>query len=155
METANDIVRDALQEILVQADEAPLEPNETQAAIRYMNRYMQSMAAKGVNLGYTIVTSLTDNITIPDGANLGLVLNLAKYLAPQYDKAPPSKENIRDAEFAMYALSVQVSPGRYPSIMPIGSGNEQDLQGDRHFYPEGDDTILTEQGGNVNLEENT
>ncbi len=40
METANTVIVDALQQILVQASEASISADEAQTAIRYMNRYM-------------------------------------------------------------------------------------------------------------------
>ena len=85
METANTVIVDALQQILVQASEASISADEAQTAIRYMNRYMARLDAKGIDLGYTVVSNLGDPITIPDGAIDGLVTNLAVSLAPQYD----------------------------------------------------------------------
>ena len=83
-ETAGDIIKDALQEILVQGAEAPFEADETQGAIRYLNRMMARFAVDGINLGYTTVTSVGDLITVPDGAIDGMVKNLAVSLFPQY-----------------------------------------------------------------------
>lgn len=160
METAEDVLKSALQEILVQASEAPLEADEYQDALIYMNRFMASLAARGVNLGYTVVTDLTDDITIPDGALEGLVFKVAQRLAPQFDKQSVTsgltfQQNMKEALSAMYAIAVQVQPAKYPQILPIGSGNEQDLQQGNHFYPVDPDSILTEQTGNIFLEEAT
>ena len=69
-ETAAEVTKDILQELLVQGAEQPLTADETQTVIRYMNRYMTQLAAMGTNLGYTKVTNLGDPITIPDGAVL-------------------------------------------------------------------------------------
>ena len=77
METAESIVNDALQEILVQASEAPIQTVDFNTAVRYMNRFMFALDAKGISLGYTKVSKASDLITIPDGALEGLVFNLA------------------------------------------------------------------------------
>lgn len=160
METAESVLRSSLQEILVQASEAPLEPDEYQDAIRYMNRFMASLAARGVNLGYTVVANLNDVITIPDGAIEGLVFKVAERMAPQFDKqnitqGATFRMNMTEGLNAMYSIAVQVGTARYPGTLPIGSGNEHDLQGDRHFYPEPAGQILTEQTGPILLEELT
>lgn len=160
METAETVLKSALQEILVQASEAPLEPDEFQDAIKYMNRYMDSLAAKGVNLGYTKVTNLNDPITIPDGAIEGLVFKVGERLATQFDKQAVTqgltfRSNARDALKAMYSIAVQVGPSHFPGSLPIGSGNEDELQNGDHFYPEPDGVILTEQTGSILLEEST
>ena len=60
METADAIVTDALQELIIQASEASINPDEAQTAIRYLNRMMARLAARGINLGYTNVSSLGD-----------------------------------------------------------------------------------------------
>lgn len=160
METAETVLKSALQEILVQASEAPLEPDEYQDAITYMNRFMTSLAARGVNLGYTIVENLNDPITIPDGALEGLVFKMAERLAPQFDKQAITqgltfRTNMTEGLNAMYSIAVQVEFAQYPGTLPIGAGNEQEVQGDRHFYPERQDQILTEQTGPILLEEST
>ena len=73
MTTAAQIVRSALQEISVQADEADIQPSEAQDAIFAMNNFMLDLDANGVSLGYTVVSDLGDDITIPAGAIQGLI----------------------------------------------------------------------------------
>ena len=137
MDTAASLIEDSLQDIVVQGSEQSLDPAEAQAAIRYMNRYMTQLAAGGVNLGYTIVTSLADPITIPDGALDGLRARLAIRLAPMFDVAVSFelKEAARDGEKVMYSLGVQLQEMQYPQTLPIGSGNEGFLVGDNSACP--------------------
>ena len=68
MATVAQVAKASLQAILVQASEAPLEADEYQDFIFAMNNYMASLAAKGVNLGYTNVSTLADSVTVPPGA---------------------------------------------------------------------------------------
>ena len=75
METAQSIIDDSLQAILVQASEQSIEPVDFQAARRYLNRMMATTPYN--NLGYTIVTQPNDPITVADGAIEGIVFNLA------------------------------------------------------------------------------
>lgn len=151
-ETASTVIRDALQEILVQASEQPIQPNEATDAIRYLNRMMFSWEAKGIALGYTVVSSLGDDITIPDGALEGVVLNLAIKLAPQYDVTVSMdlRENARDAYKSVLKLSVTQPLSQYPSTLPVGSGNEGDtLDSNYHFYETDTNTLLSETTGTI------
>ena len=157
METAQSVINDALQEILVQANESDIEAIDFSTAARYMNRFMASLASQGVSLGYTKVTKASDPITIPDGAIEGLVFNLALRLAPQYDIEPTPylRESARSGMQAMLDIAVYVPPTRMPSTMPLGSGNEYDDWNLYHFYPPESDELLTEQNGSVTLESGT
>lgn len=124
-ETASTVIRDALQEILVQASEQPIEASEAQDAMRLLNRMMAAWEAEGIDLSYTPVDSLNDAITVVDGAIDGIVLNLAVKLAPQYDR-PVSMDlrlNARAAKDAINHIAVTLLDTPYPSTLPMGSGN--------------------------------
>jgi len=160
METAADIIKSALQEILVQASEAPIEADEAQTAIKYLNRMMFRFAADGINLGYTKVSNLGDPITVPDGAIDGIVSNLAVRLFPQFSAPTTQIDPIlmgdaREGLKTLEMLGVHVGPTSFPSTLPIGSGNEWEGSWGDHFYPESDNPILTEQGGFISLESGT
>ena len=64
MATAGQVLKASLQKIIVQASEADLEPDEYSDAIFSMNNYMFDLDARGVHLGYTQVTNLSDEITV-------------------------------------------------------------------------------------------
>jgi hypothetical protein len=160
METAASVIKSALQEILVQASEAPLEADEVQDTITYMNRFMAGLAARGVNVGYTKVSSLSDPITIPDGAIEGLVFSVAKSIAAQFNKQAivstiEFREKLRDAMHSMRVLGVNIGPAHYPDTVPVGSGNEGDYTNWGHYYPDTGAQILTEQTGPILLESET
>ena len=154
-ETASTVIRDALQELLVQASEQPIQPNEATDAMRYLNRMMFSWEAKGVALGYTVVTSLGDEITVPDGALEAVVFNLAIKLAPQYDVAVSLdlRQNAREAFKSALKLSITRPLSQYPSTLPVGSGNEGDTFDNHHFYEVDENTILAETTGTIVQEE--
>ena len=158
METAETVINDALQEIMVQASEQPIQAVDFQTARRYLNRMMTSFDAQGISLGYTTVTNPSDLITVPDGALEGVIFNLAKRLLATYD-VPLSAElalNAKEGLDAMRALAVEIQPSQFPCTLPIGSGNESDGNwNDYHFYPCPEDEILTEQGGSILLETDT
>lgn len=161
-ETAEEVITSALEEIVVQSSEAPLEPDELQVGIRYLNRMMASFAAKGITLGYTVVTSLGDTITVPDGALDGMVSNLAIRLFPQYSApgTPIDPLLIRAASDGFNSLLdiaiTSIGPTAFPDTLPIGSGNEGDVGlTNQHFYAQPDDPILTESGGFISIESET
>ena len=158
METAQTVVSDILQEILVQGSEQAINAVDAQTAIRYMNRFMASLSAQGVSLGYTTVSSLSDSITIADGAIEGLIYNTALRLVSSYDVQPNQflVANARDGLKAMRKLGVTITASSHPCTLPIGSGNEQEnTYTNDHFYDCPDDSILTEQNGNILLEDAT
>ena len=158
METANVVVKDILQEILVQAAEMPVQGVDSQTCIRYMNRYMTQLDADGISLGYNKITNIADNITIPDGAMNGLIYNVALQIISSYD-IQPSQSLMMKADSAyktMLQIAVQPIPTQLPNTLPIGSGNEGDTIRTVHFYPgQEDDQIELEQQGYIQLESNT
>jgi hypothetical protein len=155
-ETAAAVIEDILQELLVQGAESPIDAPDSQVAMRYMNRYMTMLSAKGVDLGYTAVTNLGDIITIADGAIMGLIKNVAISLATQFD-VPVSgqlRADAMDGLAAMRKLGITYLPTSMPCTMPIGSGNEGGTwRNDDHFYNCPDDSILNETNGNILLED--
>jgi hypothetical protein len=158
-ETAGEIANDILLEIVVLGAEASMSPSETASTLRYMNRYMTMIDASGISLGYTKVTSTSDPITIPDGAIIGMIKNVAKMLAPQYGAVVTIElmEAANEGLKAMRDLAIDLQPTVYPSTLPVGSGNEWQGNEWSHFYP-GDDAledIITEGTRNILLEEGT
>lgn len=159
MHTAGEVIVDALQNLIIQASESDINPDEAQTAIRFMNDYMASIAAyPGINLGYTVVSNLGDIVTIPEGAIRGLKANLAIALAPQYDVPLTQELLIASAagQKAMLSLSFKMRRTQFPSTLPRGSGNSSRTQGRNNtFYPGIADNIETENNRNIDLETNT
>lgn len=159
METADAIVTDALQELVVQASEASIPAVEAQTAVRYLNRMMDRMASRGINLGYTKIDNLGDFLTVPDGAVSGVITNLAVELGNQYDvpigQALASRAGV--GLDAMIDISFVIVPTRMPDTAPRGSGNTGNNFGtfSSPFYPGLTDDVLTEGGNSIELESGT
>lgn len=153
METANTVINDALQELIVQASEQAIEAIEFSTAMRYMNRMMAEFAADGLPLGYTDVSNASDPITIPTGAVNGLIYNLALHLATSYDivVSPELAVKAQNSKNVMTKISNQISPSSFSDTLPIGSGNEGYIYDDK-FYSDSVDTVNTESGGVIGLE---
>jgi hypothetical protein len=163
MELASTVILDILQEMQVQASEQPIQAADSTTVIRYMNRFMASLAVRGVSIGYTKIVNPSDLVTIPDGALDGLIFSVAKRLLNQYD-IPLTAElqlSCKEGMDAMWKLGVTSAPTSHPSTMPIGSGNEGYGNGNgnggiTHFYPGSDEEIVgTEDNKNIGLESNT
>ena len=159
MATVSQLAKASLQRILVQASEADLEPDEYQDFIFAMNNYMLALDAEGVTLGYTEVSGLGDDVTIPVGALRGLIANMAIEVSPDYNGTISQGLVIAAAEGlkVMRRLGQSITPTRYPSTLPIGSGNEGCHYGGlySHFYDVDEDSILAETTGAISLESNT
>ena len=157
MATAAQVVKASLQRILVQGSESDLQPDEYQDAIFSMNNFMLALDADGVSLGYTEVSDLGDDVTIPPGALRGLIANLAIEVAPDYNGVvtPALQRAAVEGLKVMQKLGVGKPITRLPCTLPIGSGNEADYYTTFHFYDCDEDDILAETTGSIGLESNT
>lgn len=155
METAQTIISDALQEILVQTAEQPLQTVDFQTGRRYLNRMMNTVPFVG--LGYTTITLPADLVTIPDGAVDGVIANLAKRLLPNYDLPLTAELNeaAKEGLNNIRRITVTIRPSSMPCTMPLGSGNEYYNDNLTNFYPCPEDEVLTESGGSILLESGT
>lgn len=147
---AEDLIRDALQELGVQSAEQPISGDEMQTGIRYLNRLMNGVDYLG--LGFTVVDSASDEITIPSYAQEWAVFKLATRLASQF---PPTDQiqiitaNEREAWTNLLSQHQVIPVMEYPDTLPIGSGNTCGGVYDPVFYPPNDADILTEDGDNI------
>jgi len=155
-EKAGEVINDILLEIVVLGADADMDPSETASTIRYINRFMSMIAAQGIDLGFTKIDSVTDDITIADGAIVGLIKNVAKLIAPQYGAIVTLElqEAAREGLDAMRRLGTTIIASQMPCTLPKGSGNDWGTN-DTKFYPCPEDQILTETNRNILLEDDT
>lgn len=157
MTTAAQLITASMQEILVQASEAPLEADEYNDAIFALNNMMADYDAMSIDLGYTVVANLGDDITVPNGAIQPIVKNLAIKLAPQFDVVVSGDlmQQAREGIRTLRRITRKFPVTRMPSTLPYGSGNYHDTVNQRHFYPDKQPDILGEVSGSIELEDNT
>jgi len=158
MATVAQVAKASLQRILVQASEAPLEADEYQDFIFAMNNYMLALDAQGIHLGYTEVSNLADQVTVPVGALRGVIANLAIEVAPDFGGVVTDALVLqaREGLQAMRMLGQTIGGTRMPSTLPIGSGNTDTGYGwSWNFYPDSEDSILAETIGTIALESST
>lgn len=156
MATVAQVAKAALQKILVQGSEAEFEPDEYQDFVFALNAFMTDLDARGVALGYTEVSDLSDEVTVPTGALRGVIYNMALEVAPDYSGVVTDElRRIAAKSMGTMELIGQTIPTtNYPSTLPVGSGNEPSAQYS-HYY-EGDETaILAETTGAIAVETGT
>jgi len=157
-EKAGEVINDILLDLVVLGSDATMDPSETASTIRYINRWMTMQDALGLSLGFTKITSVNDDITIPDGAIMGLIKNVVLIMSKQFGAVitPDAVAAARDGLEAMENLGIEVLGSSMPCTLPIGSGNEWSGYNTQQFFqcPE-DDSILTENGQNIQLEDDT
>lgn len=158
MATVAQVAKAALQRILVQASESALQPDEYQDFIFAMNNYMLALDAQGIHLGYTAVSDLADQVTVPVGALRGLIANMAIEVSPDYGGVVTDALVLqaREGMQAMRMLGQTIGATRMPSTLPIGSGNSDAGYGwTWNFYPDSEEAILAETIGTIALETST
>lgn len=158
MATVAQVAKASLQRILVQASEAALEPDEYQDFIFAMNNYMAQLDAQGIVLGYTQVSNLADEVTVPTGALRGIIANMAIEVSPDYGGVISEGlvKAAREGMQTMRTIGSRMGQTYLPSTLPVGSGNEDDSYGfGGHFYPDREAEILAETTGAIGLELNT
>jgi len=151
-ETASDIILDALKEIVAIPSEAAVGSYEAQVGIFYLNAMMHDFSINGINIGYTIIDSLGDTITVPDSALEAMVKNLAIEMSPVFKETLTSPDLFQQAQDGMSTL-LQISMptianAAYPSTLAMGSGNDYGLWGNT-FYSGLPNQILTENNGYI------
>lgn len=147
---AEELIRDALQELGVQAAEQPIDGDEMQTGIRYLNRMMRGVDYLG--LGFSIITSGSQEVTIPAYAEEWAVFKLATRLASQFpptDQIMIIAENEREAWVNLLKQHQVLPTTQYSPTMPVGSGNNDGGVYDDVFYPANDADILTEDGDHI------
>lgn len=158
MATVAQVATASLKRILVQAADAPLEADEYQDFIFALNNFMLALDAEGITLGYTEVSDLGDEVTVPAGALRGIIANMAIEVAPDYNGtvSPALVNAAAEGMQVMRIIGQTISAASYPSTLPIGSGNEGGQFADRKFYDGASEAeILAETTGAISLEDST
>lgn len=152
---AEELIRDALQELGVQAAEQPITPDQIQTGIRYTNDMMEEYDY--LNLGYSIINSASDDITVPGFARTWMKKQLALHMAPQFTATSMVPMIAQQASRALDNLlmqSFEVGEMSMPATLPVGSGNELRNDHGRTFYHEDPESIEAEDGQNILTEDN-
>lgn len=154
MATARDVVKAALQYLLKQEAEQPIESADLELCITVLNDMMTSKAGGGINIGFTIIVDADDTVTVSD-TYLGYVkTQLALASAPMFDIIPNVFLTTLAAGFEDDLLVTVIGKVNveYSDTLPTGAGNDQYYS--RRFFRNSDASILTENDGNIILDGN-
>lgn len=157
MATAGEVIKTTLRKITLLGANADVEADDGETGIEYLNDLMAELDVQEIDLGYTVVGSLGDEVTIPDGAIGPVKSILALKLWDEYAEGEnPQSTLVAQANAGMkilQLLGVTLAASEYPDTLPTGSGN--DYVHSNRFYPDLQDTILAETNGSISLEDGT
>lgn len=156
MATAGQVIKAMLNQLVSQGAANPWGADEYADAIFIMNNYMLDLDASGIALGYTVVSTTSDIITIPTGALRGLIYNVAIELSSEYGRDVKSGV-VRAAQEGlntMRKLAIKIGDTEYPSTLPRGTGNWE-WNYTSLYYPDLEAQILAETTGSISLESST
>lgn len=154
MAIASDIIYRALERIKVKdPDVTTIQTSDATTAIGELNDMMIAVADHdGIQLGYTIVSNLTDAITVPDWAVGMMKAKLTLLLADEYGKIVTGSM-ISKANMYMSGVRrrcVRTPRPSLPDGLPTGQGNSaygyNYGTATNFFYDEGSDDLRDELG---------
>lgn len=151
---ASSLINQAFSDIGKKANENPISGQEMQDAIDALNLMMYSYSRSG--LGYTEVTSSSDDITTPAYSWLWMRKKLAQLLAPEYGRLESYvflDTQEKDAYAAVRIAVGRIGPPQLDGRVPIGSGNQSPGAWEDRFYQESDAGILTQTNQDIITED--
>lgn len=126
MATAEVYIKDALREINVISEVDPLPPEMGAHGLRRLNQMMALWKIRDIDVGYFALAATTDEVVIPDWAELGVITSLSVLLAPKYGKSV-SVELIGVAMGSIEGLDtktlIEAKSGVDLSYLPKGAGH--------------------------------
>lgn len=137
MTTAAEIVADAAALILVDEANSSLEGSTVNLLTRILNDYLAELNSAGVDLGYRPVSSPSDLVTIPSGANLAIKYGLALRSNAVFGLPIPAEVSglypgLERSLRSSYMRLPKVKPQR---TLPMGTGNHYNVYDLNTFYP--------------------
>ena len=137
-EEASKVIYDAFQMIGIQPAEEDIDAEMATQALRVLNNMMHTFeTAKGIDLDFTTLTGIDEDVTVDDAALEGVKANLAVRLWPLYIKEPVSQLIMGLANNGykdLLKIGQAITEIEYPDTLPKGSGNESYSYATEHFY---------------------
>lgn len=132
MTTAQEIIEDGLGLVLVDEENIALEPGELALGIRFLNDQIAEWFDSGIDIGYQPVVNPDDIVTSPASVNRALKKIVARECAPLFGIPVPADVRVdaNDAENALFARFFRVTPSKFTTTTPRGSGNSDVRGGD-------------------------
>ena len=157
MAKASEFARDILLKIVHTGAEQPVQAIDASDVLTAINDTLSEWEGVGISLGFTLLTDLGDEVTIPTSANRAVKTNVAVYVADQFCKQVEASTAAmaRESYNRLVNQFITVGAATLPSIMPRGAGNSCGVY-DTTFYPGPvDGTLDRETGGAILTEDDT
>lgn len=135
--TVEDLIKSSLKEIVVAGDEASVPAIEAQDYIFKLNNLVAEFESDStVDLTFTTVTSVADELTVPAGLIRPLAILMAKEMTESFgaETSPDFKRMALDAVNTVLRIATTRTGAYKPSTLPIGSGNESFSSINERFY---------------------
>ena len=143
MATGTDIITGALRRAKIVSAEIPVEASDLANGLEDLNDWASLLEVSSLALGFTPLSSATDEVNIPVEAVAMYKCNLAVYMSAQYGLTPDPLL-LSDADTTMKATLRAFAPrikASYPDTLPKGTGRSGvDSFYNRRFYPKNQDT---------------
>ena len=146
MTTATEILEASLQRLVVAGAEASIAAPDSSKFIFRLNNHMNTLIGGGVTITWTTITNIGDTIVVMDQADTPvdisayciqyLELKMAELMAADYGDSitPDQYKEMRAGKRSMLKKSRKGTHIKYPTILPKGSGNQDGVFLDDHFY---------------------
>ncbi len=137
MSTAQHFVDRAMSRIGVKTAEVNLEASEAQTGLDLLNDLLASWEVV-TPIGFVPVANLSDSVRVPRFAHGAIIDNLAILIGPEFQKAinPALSATASSLRKDMQIALADIGEVRYPSTLPLGSGNQcASVDIDRRFFP--------------------
>ena len=155
MTTALELIEDAFDDIEVKSSETGLSTAEIAIGIRRLNRIATQLDANGISVGYTVVKTSADVLTIPDWAEDLFIALLAVRLAPGFGMVVT--QSLAIAVTAAMAVAernlVNLGSVIHPNTLPLGAGNTTWNNVRQYFHEDLDDDLATNNGSAVTTDQ--
>jgi len=158
MAKASEFVRTVLLKLVQTGAEQPIEQVDAQDVLEAMNDMMAEWEGVGISLGYTEVSSLGDEVTVPDSTKRAIKSNLAVYVADQFGKQVDASTilSARETWNNIVNQYITINAATFSGTLPTGAGNNCGDNFNSRFFPgDVDGTLTRETGGAILTEEDT
>ena len=131
MATASDIITGALRKLSIRASETPISASEMADGLEDLNDLGENKK------WFQAVSASTSILNIPRDVEGPLKIILADSIKAEYPAAALDPSVVEDAWSDMYRIINGSLDTKYPSTLPLGSGNQwSDYVWDQRFFNE-------------------
>jgi len=157
--TKRQYIEAALTEIGLADYVYDLSPEDLASALQRLDSMMASWEVRGIRLGYPAAgtpgaSDLAAATSVPAAANVAIIANLAKQLAPSYGKTV-AQETLATARKSLADLTTftsRIPEMQFPSTLPRGAGQKPWRLTQNPFFPRPTSPVLAGPDGEIEFD---